>query len=825
MKRKIALASIVLAALFFAACAALFCMQTAVANFALKSSSPNSKIEKAGVGFFSTTLKGLEIETKDGSKLTVESAEMRHGFLPLCLLLKKLDIESLKISGAVLSLSGTPRTPEESKKDEGTGGKKGFFESFDLSVKNLEADIELRLPGETKIKAKIGGENPARDIASSEIFKLHSAELRFPAEVECRGEKFGLFAQILARGTPQQSRLDAKIELGGKTIFQASANASDFYKKIGATAQVRGNSRDFKSLAEGLPQMSLNIHSRAIFDADLNRAECDASMRADFENLREFSVYFDDANSASMAAEISLSKSGGEISAKKFAAGLGVNGSPAFSIACAKEFKLDIFDISKFPDSRLFELSLCRFDLGLLNAFIRQNGFEVSAAPVSGSIEISKSGSIVEAKCKNPIPVKNLSLFRNGAPVVSGASFSLFASGATDFKKSSAAIQISPIKNDSDFVGTIEFAADSASKTIRLRAGGNPSPLFPRAKECGAEKAEADALAVVKGETAKIKNLEISVLGKGGANILKAKSKSEFSIVLSGRGAQAQNAEIEISSDCLPSEILSAVCPGASAEKFGFFAGVKIENGQSASAVFSASAKNFSYSGPENYLLQNLDLELEGSADFSGGLLKIEAKKFRALENATGILTSSGCAVFDFSFPDAPIFKSGKFEASASVPKMMRQPALKPFDNAATGLAEISASAESPEKIEACVAFSNLSARGNADVLGRASLDIKASLKDFSPQKASAKFRIATTKGETLAFAEAEFSDSVSAKIDAEKIVVEDARTLIEAFISRLPARAQKGKTAYIRPKILKGAENLPDSKQIRSSIKKKLLP
>ena len=832
-------------------------MQAEIVSAALKSANPNNKIGHARIGLFSTKLRGLEIELRDGSRLGAEDVEIKHGFLPKCLLFKKFSIENLKISKAFFAqkedfssaenfgedesqespaVSSTVQAPAKSPRKLGAAKepapkespKEGssFFGGFGLSVKNLEADIELRLKGGAKIAISLGGENPARNIECFDLFKLYSADLKFPATVEFGGEKFEARAQIHAKGTPKECKINAAASLGGKQIFALSVSPSDFYKKIEIKAQALANSRDFKSLADGLPQMSLNLASSASFDSDFCNADCSASMRADFENLREFSVYFDDLNSASAAAEISLSKRGGEISVKKFSAGLGINGSPAVSADCAKDFHIDISDISKFPDALLFSLNLNRFDPGLLNAFIKQNGFEVSAAPVSGTILVSKNGEKIEAESKNLIPIKNLSLSRGGSAVIQNASFNLFASGSTDFKKSSALLQISPIKNDSDFVGTVEFAMNSDSKTIRLQTGGNPSALFPRAKECGVEKAEASALVSIKGSDARLKNLEMNLSGKGGANILRAKSKNEIPLSLAGLSPDMPNAEFEIASEDLPMEILSALCPGASAEKIGFFASVKIGGGKKISSSISAGAKNFSYSSAEKIFAQNLDFELEGDADFSSPLLKVGVKKFTALENAAGILAASGSAVFGFDFSGPPVFKSGNLEARASIPKILQQPALKRFDNAPTGMLEINIAAESPEKIEASAVISNLSARGSADVLGKASLDVKASLKDFSPQKASAKFRMASTRGETLAAAQAEFSGEISAAIDAEKIVAEDLETLFGAFKNRLAIIDEKsGKTKYLRPEILKGAKSLPTSAQIRSSIKKKLLP
>ena len=86
MKRKIAFAL----GFFFAAgaiiFAALFCMQTRIIKSRLEGANPNNKIESANIGFFSTSLKGLEIELPSGSKLGAASVEISHNFLPFCLM-------------------------------------------------------------------------------------------------------------------------------------------------------------------------------------------------------------------------------------------------------------------------------------------------------------------------------------------------------------------------------------------------------------------------------------------------------------------------------------------------------------------------------------------------------------------------------------------------------------------------------------------------------------------------------------------------------------------------------------------------------------------
>lgn len=855
MKRKIALAL----GFFFAAgaiiFAALFCMQTRIIKSRLEGANPNNKIESANIGFFSTSLKGLEIELPSGSKLGAASVEISHNFLPFCLILKKLNIESLKISGAFFEQKGdtcapqpagaaaisesapaaaAPQTPPpaprnfEAPKAETAAMESGhgFFSGFDLRIKNLEADLECRLRGGVKIKAKIGGENPARDIAAADLFKLYSANLSVPAEIESGAEKFGAHLRLAAHGSKKECKISSTLELEGKEIFSAEIGARNFHKNFDAQAQIKFDTADLKSLGQHAPQASLNLHAKASFDAGLENASLDASMRADTKNLREISVYLEEAETAALAAEISASKSGRELCVKNFAAGLGINGRQVCSAKNAKDFKLDISDISKFPDDDLFYFSLNNFDIGMLNALARQGSFELSAAPVSASILVSKSGKTIEAKSVAPISARSLTVKRNGAALVNGASFSLFVSGFTDFKNTGAIAQISPSKQGSDFTATIEYNARQAGRSVILKAGGNPSPLFPRARECGVEKSEISAAAFFGKDSARLKDISLSLSGKNGENILSARSKKEIFIDFSKPAPAARDAEIELSSSDLPAEILTALLPEASADKIEFLAAIKILGSQNISAKISAAAKNFSYKTAEKNFIEKLNLELEAGADFSNSGLSVVVKEFRALENSTGILTSSGSAVFGFDFSAPPVFKSGEFEASASVPKLLQQPALKPFDNASSGMLEISATAPSPEKIEAKATISNLRSRGCADVLDKTTLDIGAALKDFRPQKIAAAFRIASTRGETKAAANAEIADIVKIEIASPRIVLEDAQTLLGAFQNKLPIQdAGEGKTKIIRPAILKNAPALPPQKQLHSAIKKKLLP
>ena len=854
MKRKIAFALGILFAAGAIIFAALCAAQTRIIKSQLKGANPNNKIESANIGFFSTSLKGLEIELPSGSKLGAADIEISHNFLPFCILLKKLSIESLKISGAFFvqkeeepapqsaeeaEISGSardaaaPQTPPEpprnfeAPKAEAAAKESGpgFFGGFDLSVKNLEANLECRLRGGIKIKAKIGGENPARDIAAADLFKLYSANLSVPVEIESGAEKFGAHLRLAAHGSKKECKISSTLKLEGKEIFSAEIGAHNFHKNFDAQAQIKFDCAGLKSLAQSIPQASLNLHAKASFDAGFENAALDASMRAETKNLREISVYLEEVETAALAAEISAAKNGGELCVKNFAAGLGINGRQVCSAKNAKDFKLDISDISKFPDDDLFYFSLNNFDLGMLNALARQGSFELSAAPVSASVLVSKSGKTIEAKSRGLIPVRRLTIRRNGAALASGASFNLFVSGFTDLKNSGALAQISPAKAGSDFAATIEYNARQAGRSVMLKAGGNPSPLFPRARECGVEKSEISAAAFFGKNCARLKDIELSLSGKNGENILSARSKKEIFIDFAKSAPSAQNAEIEIASSDLPAEILTALLPEASAEKIEFTAGVKISDSQNISAKISAAAKNFSYKTPEKNFIEKLNLELEAGADFSNSELSVDIKKFRAFENATGILTSKGSAVFGFDFSAPPVFKSGKFEASASVPKLLQQPALKPFDNASSGMVEISASA-SPEKIEAASAISNLRPRGYANVLDKITLELDAALKDFRPQKIAAAFRIASTRGETKASANAEIADIAKIEIDSPRLVLEDAQTLLDAFQNKLPIQdAGPGKTKIIRPGILKNAPALPSQKQLHSAIKKKLLP
>lgn len=852
MWRKITTAIFAAGILISAFCFAFFAFQKSLVLSALKSANEINDVEKVEISFFKTEIEGLKLALPNGFDLKINKISASHDFILKCLLLKNLAIENLKIEGANLTQqalqvemayrpsaaasaevqpasapSQNHQTSKQSapiKEEKDKVSKPSFLSNFDIKIKNLEGDFKLNLNNGAKISATLNSENCARNLVLHDLFKLASLDLQMPIAATQGERQINAKLRILAQGSKNKSNIALAFSISGKEILKSQIKASDFYGKFETQTQISFDSDDLKAFFDDLPQFSAKLHATSNFDSSFNSADCKASFRADARNLQEMSVYLDEVQTASLAGEIEIKKEHSSLDVGKLNFGLNINESNVCSVKSAKRFLLDTSNLEKIPDGELFRFCLNKFDLSHLNAFIKQNGFEAFSAPISAEILISKNSENIEAKSEKLIGIRNLTLKRNGAPLFNEASFNLFLSAITDFGKSKISAQLTPAKSPSNFSATIEtsFAKDFERADFAFEATGNPSSLFPRIKECGVEKIDASAAAAISGNLARLKKLSVSLRGKNGADVLEANIKNEICLNLSSGKVSSKDAQISMSSADLPPEILKAFCPDADAEKISMLANVKILSAEDIEADISAEAKNLSAKSESGEILKNITLQAKSNIALKGGILAFDIPQFRALENATGILTGSANAKFDVNRPSLISLNA---DFSASVPKLLQQPILKKFDNASNGMLEVKLNARSADELNADITLSNLSVRGSPDLIEKAELKSVLKFGKNCLKNLNSNLRIATTKGESLASANTSFGEKFTMDACAQKIILEDLQTLAGAFQNKLQAQNEKGKTKLMRPRDVENAKELPSAKEIRSKIKHNLLP
>ncbi|MBO5782061.1 MAG: hypothetical protein J6R08_06350 [Opitutales bacterium] len=854
MKRKIIAALLAAGILISAFGFAFFALQKTLALSALKSANEKNDVEKVDISFFKTEMEGLKLALPNGFDLSIKKISASHGFILKCLIFKDFAISDLKVEGASISQAGAKEKsiipvqdavntiapaahvspsridiPNISKPTYAKEAveKPSYFSDCNIKIKNIEGDFEANLNNGIKISAILNSENRAQNLVLHDLFKLASLDLHLPFSIKHGGGQINAKLRVLAQGSKKATDIAGAIFAGEKEIFKSQIKASDFYKRFETQTQISLDSNDLKFLFDDLPQFSVKLHSAANFDADLKNAGCKASFRADAQNLRELSVYLDEVKTASLAGEIEFKKELSSLDVGKLNFGLNINESNVCAIKSAKRFVLDARHPEKIPDGELFRFLLNKFDLSHLNAFIKQNGFEAFSAPVSAEILISKNSGSIEAKSEKLIGIKSLTLKRNGAPLLDEASFNLFLSATTDFEKSKISAQFTPASVSPNFSATVEasFAKGFERADFAFEVSGDPSPLFPKTKECGIEKINAEAAAAISGNLARIKKFAVNLRGKNGADILTSNIKNEIRLDLSSGKVSSKDAEIGISSADLPPEILKAFCPNADAEKISLCANVKILSAEDAEADISVDAKNLSASNESGEILKNITLEAKSKMVLKNGILDFDIPQFKILENATGILTGSANAKFGASTGSLASLKSANAEFSASVPKLLQQPFLKKFDNASNGMLEAKLNAQGPTELKAEITLSNLSARGTPDLIEKAELKSVFNFGKNCLKNLSSKLRIATTRGESLINLNMALGEKLVLDADSSKIVLEDLQTLIGAFQNRLQTQNEKGKTRLMRPRDAENAKELPSAKEIRSKIKRKLLP
>lgn len=860
MKRKIIIALIsALVSIFITLAISYFAFvafQKNLVVLALKSASETNDVDSVSISFFNSEIEGLKIAFNEDFNLSVEKISASHDFILKCLLLKTIVLSDLKIEGAKLvqnkpqidtlgakytpltqkqilegQVTQTFCTPKIDLKNAPTTRPKqktsNFLSGLTINIKNIEGDFECELVDDTKFNAKLNSQNYARNLILYDGYKLANLNMTLPISIQKNDANFNATLRVLATGTKKSSKILTWLFLDKKEIFKSEIKTFDFYKNFETQTQISFNSDDLKSLFQDLPQIALNLHSTASFNDTFKDANCKLSFRTDLQNLQEFSVYLDEVKTATLAGVIEFKKSSATIDVNKINFGLNLNDSNVCTLKSAKSFVLNTSQIANIPDGELFRLSFNKFNLNHINAFIRQTGLEVSSAPISTEILISKLEDKIEAKSEKLIAIKNFTFKKDANSIFNEASFNLFLSTITDFNQSKIVAQFTPTSKKSNFTSTLEFSflRNFEKANFAIEATGNPSSLFPRAKACGVEKVDINAVALLNKNLLRIKKFATNLYGDANKNILSANIKNEICLDLTKNEISTQNAEIDISSSDMPSEILKAIYPNADAEKIALNANVKILNIENIEANISVDAKALTIANESGNLLENLALEANSKLIFRDEILDFDIFKFQILENATGILTGKANAKFHIGSDFSIALKNAFADLSASVPKLTQQPIFKKFDNASNGMLELKLNAQSKDKINADFTLSNLSTRGMPNLIEKAEFKNLLHLNGSNLSELQSNLRIATTKGESLINANLKLSDELILDVNSKKIIIEDIETIASAFQNKIPIQNEEGKTKLLRPRDVKNAKELPSASQIRTKIKHKLLP
>lgn len=825
-------------------------VQTKIASGILARHFAGAGLESLSVGMGSLSLRGLRLPMPTGAEISIGLLEAKLSFLSL--LSKRVEIESLVLEDSSVRFAreeknaaaetqirsadsalaaGQNRTSAEAG---GSGEKlKGApkasaknsepalsaLREWSLNVSRASADLRIEDGKNSPLALKA----ELADAKCGKNFALRSMDFKCSLATQMLGGQNTLLEMTLRpqkRGTVLKARLSRGKETWISAMMSLSEDASEGTGKVQSDIS-SARLAEFSNAFERLPKFDSKIFAEFSFSGFGDSASVKLTAKNAVSNIRELP----EIRGAQINAELSARKAGGDFFVEEVAAYLFENGSNLLEIKSATPFGFGRGDFSKLPAGRLATMRLANFSPSLLNGL---GGMEFSSLPISGVFDLSFDGgnSAVFAS-QAPVNIARLSVAKGKDVLLKNfnASVSARISARPD---ASASAEISA-KIAGEAASTLSLSANiEHSKTgtrAKIAAQGSANPILERREWLAAAKAdnlEVRASAEVDFNPSRValESLSAEIFAPGKSATLSAELLRPLKFELKPFSCDFPAGEIlTVKTSDIPFGLIKPLLPSVDGESAALSANVFSDSEKrTLSAKVQMRAKSLNVSAEGAPLLRDIGFSLDAAAecaqDFSTS--KIRVSEFALSDGPTPILTLSGEAALA-----AGVAEGGTFKASASIPRVLAQPALSGKLDILSGF--IDASGEFGKR-EAKLDFkiSNLKvaeAKGGLDVLeGSLNAAFESDLPNWklSGARLSAEAQTHGAHGSSDLSAKIFAGEPVEIELNAKSLTAED----VSFFSSLASSRPQEDGQSE---KIARAKENAKEN--VRTGRKKIVRP
>lgn len=827
--------------------------QTSLVNKYLKDAFPGSEVELVKITPSNLRIENLKIKNVAPGKDF--SADSLDGEISLFgLLSRQIRITNPSLRNAVLKFNKLPdyagQNSEQSvaaskseseiskaKSDSNaasSGSDKPAQEAvelpnFDIIVKNLNAELLVILEDGSKVDSKLKVDT----FRTKNLIKAYALDASLNCDFDIVGKAKDSIA-LRATLAPDGNRLSLKssLEKGEKKLLKLDAKLDSEYSNIDGKVQLTADSRDFENILKNTPFFDANIFCDIRASSDLKDAGLNGSFKLNAKNLDILSETLKPISDISLSGEVSANKRGDELSVANAQVLGSINGLQVLNLKNTKAFKISAKDMSNVPDGELLTLDILNVDDSLINPFLKD--ITLKSSKISTQIILTKSGDKFEIKTSKPFSILRASVSSKDSEFVRDLNLTLSAIASIDDKSASADLNLS-LKPESAKEGLSAelklsqflFAEMSAKASLELK--GQIAAFLPSDFNKG-DIPELDALIEISAnkKLLEISQARVDLLSKNNAKIFELGASDKILIDISEKKLLSENLQIRAIAEKFPFEIIKPYAKGADADHLNIDLTAKVANKNSATASAKISLVNLSFKNADELLVSDLNTSALIEAKLDGNRIAVELKDFEL--NGQNVPFAKIAATAEADLQSKEILKSASAKISATLPALLRQPALEKFNNLSSGMAEVEAQYK-PESAELNLTLHNIAPRFYDQTLAKLELNTKVKLDNNTPKVIDSTLKTGGTSGATDADLNVKLGEVIDLALSAREICADEFITLAKAFTKSdnqpqktvLEGENPEAKKEIYRPKAARESSAVAASTQSYTPDKKAL--
>ncbi len=792
-------AAVLVAALAIVATSSTF--QTWALKRALKDLPPEFSLEFEGAGLGPKTvfIKNFVMSKNDDSHIKIGNFQARYSLIDL-LFSSRLNISELKLSDAEIYVidkkasakdapkaetkpgsAEKPSSPAAKAAEQQAGQKTGKspfkFEGLpiDLNIDSLEADLKIYSNVGTGIDVKVSlksfdmprGKIPSKGALESSLVILYNKKSFSPIDIS---------ASILEdKSAKDSSKLNLKVSYKNKDMLLASVLLGSALESFAGELKADVSETDFSDIVSKEKLFKFSTQIYAVVKADIPKKQISANGALDIlcgqpqkisdklKSLKEvrLSGKFDVSNMdeafSAKSLDFSLFADSEKLAVLSLAAPISVKASAPKDIVLA------------LPDGKIASLEINNLTDSLIAGIAGADSF--SFQPLRAQFGLYKVDKSLRVSTDYPVRLNMARIGAKDNPSITNLCMDISAQADFD------SLKLSNIDASAELINGKEKLKINAKAAINGQSAdffaglnGPLNPLIkavPSAAKYGGLGLEADL-------SAKAANLNLA-----GMTAQSAISAAE----LSGGIFDDKKAKIlEISlkdqkgmlkCDKLPISLAAAFVPDLSGNYIRADANFDASAGK-ISANGSIAAENISY----GKLISGINPSLKFSLDKDANGARLKISDISVSNSIAQFIAGDADALFggDFSL------KSAGAKLSAKLKTLFDQPALSPYNNIASGSANLSAK-YSDNALNLSIDAAGLAAKSSPETLDKLDISLLCKFADgLKFDSADVKFSANGLNGKTEASGKFKYAEVSEISVDANSIIVEDLSALPKFF-------------------------------------------
>lgn len=810
-------------------------LQTRIASSVLEGKFAGAKLQKLDAGISSISVDGLELPLPDGTKISLKSAKIKYSLSGL--ISKKVGIDSAAFAGVEIKMpakgeksggaaesakkstasasaeKSQPKAAVESPQKE-EGGIMQTLSQWEFELGNLEADIAVIAPDNSKASAKIS----ASGILIENGLKPMSGTLDI--EIASDSADFGknkISAKAAVKGLEEGSKITLEV-LGGRGTRVVAFEGTFFenFARAETTARVDLSDADIaplKPVLGTIPSFKSSVFANIKYSDFGKSAQAEIVVKNELPSPSEINGSLAFLGPCEFSAEITAALKNGGVEIPKLKAYLSENSKTLLSLSLPEPVKIPLSTKSakEIPEGKIE--CVAAFPSATVSRAVK-NFADFSSSDICGKLLVEVANDKIYLKTVSPVAASGINLSKNGEVFLKNIGAKLSLSAESDFfanVKAAAELTAGDTLKES---ATIKATIDKNAGKIAagLSAKGSITPFATRIYSVAnlAEygiSIDLSSTATVEGETATLEKFSFIAFDKNGKQTAKILSDSPISINLSTKEISPKSKNLlsfEVAE--FPFAPIKPFAAGADAKWISIKGTVSEPKKSQFSVNAEAALESLYLNVGEERFFADVSVKTDIAADIPSDFTKVEAKIKNCTISSGGIECATADAFFNAIL--APQFALGGAEANfmVSLPALLSQPGLLKFANVSAGNLTFNAGADA-SKISAKLRIDNLKTRSAEGVLDNVQAEISAPFgENFKITEASAEYTSNSTRGKTSATLKISDSDFIDINLDAKTFVVEDAMILAKAFsnpnaeASQIAASESRGKKKIVRP-------------------------